>query len=151
MADANGPRAVCFAHAYKNGRTWTIIHDTPFQSLHAAHGTADNDLDARYLELVKQLLLPHHITNGNLWKVDPVSCSRFRVDIGRTRSAVAAAQCVGTDDEVLISIESFSRTKKSVKPLISGCIPRQGMTYKHHIVAFFIELTPRLIGNRWFR
>src|SRR5699024_4200442 len=147
MADANGPRAVCFAHAYKNGRTWTSIHDTPFQSLHAAHGTADNDLYARSLELAKQRLLqPHHITIGNLRNVDTVSRSRFWVDLGRTRSAVAAAQCVGTDDEVLISIESFSLTKKSVKPLISGCIPRQGMTYKHHIGAFFIELTPRLIG-----
>ncbi|OQC06736.1 MAG: hypothetical protein BWX80_01425 [Candidatus Hydrogenedentes bacterium ADurb.Bin101] len=125
------------------------IAGRPFQGLHAAQGTADHTKQAPNAELADQgILHTHHVAHRDDREIQAVGRARFGIDAGGTGRSLAAAQEIGTDDEVPGGVNALSGPDHNIPPAglgfrqvrISGGVgvAGQGMAYKHRVGARFV-------------
>ena len=89
----------------------------PLQDLHPAHraaGHREQGLDAEMIE--QHGLRPHHVANRDHRKIEAVGLSGGRVERGRAGGPHAAAERVGTDDEIAIGVDRRARADHQRPP-----------------------------------
>ena len=99
------------------------------------------------------------VADGDGGKVRAIAPARGRVDgVGPGRAA-AAAENIGTNDEVAIGVDGLARSDHDLPPagVILGIVPghvriaRQGVANQHGVVALGIELPVGLKSHGNFR
>src|SRR4029453_8833997 len=90
---------------------------SPLERLHASERTAGDGGQPRDPELVQQRSLgPHHVGDGDHWKIGTVGPPRSRVRRRRSGCATAAAKEIRADDEEAVRIERLAGADHSVPP-----------------------------------
>ncbi len=99
------------------GRHAVGIRHRPFERLHAAHRAAGDRQQPRNAQVVDQLgLQQHHVADGDHRKRQPVRAAGLRIHRRGPGGALATAQHIGANDEILLGIERFARTDHVVPP-----------------------------------
>ncbi len=93
------------------------ILDGPLERLHAPHGAAEGAEQAFDAEVVEQALLrAHHVADGDGGERDPVGAAGGGIGGEGAGGALAAAEHVGADDEVVVGVHGLAGADEVVPP-----------------------------------
>mmetsp|Transcript_6957 Transcript_6957/g.17795 ORF Transcript_6957/g.17795 Transcript_6957/m.17795 type:complete len:414 (+) Transcript_6957:373-1614(+) len=150
LADADLPRLVAAGRGERHDGTCTqpLHRHPPLERLHAAHAAPDGGGHALDAELQQDLLLQsNHVANGHHREVHAPLLTRVRVDGGGPRRAVAAAQHVGAEDEVLLRVKRPAGAEERCPPGLHVGVACQRVADDKHVVRLFIEFAPRVVAR----
>jgi hypothetical protein len=130
----------------------------PLQRLHGAHGAAGDAeqlLDAEMVD--EQLLRPHHVADGDDREAEAVGLAGARIDLLGSGRTHAAAEHVGADHEIAVSIEGQAGPDRHLPPAgLAGhrmdfgreLVAREGMAEQDGVRALAVQRAVGLVGNR---
>ena len=116
-------KAICWGEFFRAvamgiaDRTRLRVARHPLEGLHPPHGPPDHTQKLIDAQKIDQMPLGlHHIADSDHREIETVGLPRLRMNGRRTRAALAAADDIGTDDEVQIRIEGLTRTDHGIPP-----------------------------------
>ena len=93
------------------------IIGAPEEGLHAAHGTADDGMEAGDAEVADdEALGPDDVTQGDLREEAAVGAARAGIGRERTGRALASAEAVHPDDEEAVGVDGLARPDETIPP-----------------------------------
>ncbi|GIR46316.1 MAG: hypothetical protein CM15mP55_2920 [Hyphomicrobiales bacterium] len=101
----------------RNGREYTLaMRCRPLQNLHAAHRSANDAKQIRYLQPVKQnILRAYHVAYGDDRKVEAIGRAVGAL-AGRAGGTCTAANDILADDEISVRVDGFAGADHIVPP-----------------------------------
>jgi hypothetical protein len=133
------------------------VRQRPFEHLHAAQRAAEGRQQPLDAEVVDHRAMDRdEVAHVEEREVQPVRVARRRVDAGRSRRALAAAEKVGADHVQTVGVERPSRPDHVVPPAGPGVpgvvagrvrVARQCMAEEHRVVTCGVQRPVRLVRH----
>ena len=92
-----------------------------------------------------QIVRPYYVSDGDLREIEEIWSACFRVDCGRARRTIWRAKHVGTDHEILFSVEKLARTYKFRPPVLCVGVCGKRMTDPYHLAS--VSCLPWVLGS----
>jgi len=129
----------------------------PFQHLHAAHRAADHAEQSLDAQMVKQPRLDlHHVADGDAGEGQAPGLAGGGIYLFRPGGSHAAAEHVGTDQEIAVGVENAAGTDHLVPPSrLAGermdvgheMVAGQGVTDQDGVRPLGVEFAIGLVGH----